>query len=150
MPLSNSFYSLTIWETKRLLIRVTLTRTLAWYGHVNHVTWILQGTIKGARRRGRQRNAWLDVAWLDNVKHWTEQPIEVLLRQTENRVVESRLHHRQHGTPTMQVKGLGEEWGEVGWGKVKPSVSDSSFCFTLPTVRKHWNPGWCWNAWNIA
>jgi hypothetical protein len=36
--------------------------------------------------------------------------------------VESRLHHRQHGTPTMQVKGLGEVRVRWGWGEGEVST----------------------------
>ena len=52
-----------------LLIMVK-KRKLRWYGHISSssgmVKTILQGTVKGARRRGRQKKR-----WEDNIKKWT-------------------------------------------------------------------------------
>ena len=43
---------------------------LQWYGHVSHslglAKTILQGTVKGRRRQGRQRKR-----WEDNISEWT-------------------------------------------------------------------------------
>ena len=45
-------------------------RKLQWYGHVSHspglAKTILQGTVKGGRRQGRQRKR-----WEDNIREWT-------------------------------------------------------------------------------
>ena len=45
-------------------------RKLRWYGHISRSSdmakIILQGTVKGARRRGRQKKR-----WEDNLKEWT-------------------------------------------------------------------------------
>jgi len=41
---------------------------------------IMQGTMPGARRRGRPRTA-----WMDNIKTWTELPVEESIRTTEDR-----------------------------------------------------------------
>jgi len=41
---------------------------------------ITQGTVPGARRRGRPRTA-----WMDNIKTWTGLPVEELVRMTEDR-----------------------------------------------------------------
>ena len=53
-----------------LLASVT-RRKQQWYGHVFRssglVKPILQGTVKGGRRQGRQRKR-----WEDNIKEWTE------------------------------------------------------------------------------
>ena len=42
---------------------------LQWYGHVSHSSCvaktILQGTVKGGRRQGRQRKR-----WEDNIREW--------------------------------------------------------------------------------
>ena len=40
----------------------------------------MQGTMPGARRRGRQRTA-----WMDNIKTWTGLPVEESIRMTQNR-----------------------------------------------------------------
>jgi len=41
---------------------------------------IIQGTMPGARRRGRPRTA-----WMDNIKTWTGLPVEESVRMTEDR-----------------------------------------------------------------
>jgi len=41
---------------------------------------IMQGTMPGARRRGR-----LGMAWMDNIKTWTGLPVEESVRTTEDR-----------------------------------------------------------------
>ena len=45
-------------------------RKLQWYGHVSRSSGlaktILQGTVKGGRRQGRQRER-----WEDNIREWT-------------------------------------------------------------------------------
>ena len=40
----------------------------------------MQGTMPGARRRGRSRTA-----WMDNIKTWTGLPVEESIRMTEDR-----------------------------------------------------------------
>jgi len=39
----------------------------------------MQGTMPGARRRGRPRTAWMDI------KTWTGLPVEESIRMTEDR-----------------------------------------------------------------
>jgi len=41
---------------------------------------IMQGTMPGARRRGRSRTA-----WMDNIKMWTGLSVEESIRMTEDR-----------------------------------------------------------------
>jgi len=40
----------------------------------------MQGTMPGARKRGRPRTA-----WMDNIKTWTGLPVEESIRMTEDR-----------------------------------------------------------------
>jgi len=40
----------------------------------------MQGTMPGARRRGRPR-----MAWIDNIKLWTGLSVEEAIRMTEDR-----------------------------------------------------------------
>jgi len=61
-------------------------RTLAYYGHTMRKQGsclekeIMQGTMPGARRRGRPRTA-----WMDNIKTWTGLPVEESMRMTADR-----------------------------------------------------------------
>ena len=59
-------------------------RKLKWYGHVTRSSGlaktILQGTVQGGRRRGRQRKQ-----WDDNIKEWTGLEWNTMLRKAENR-----------------------------------------------------------------
>jgi len=41
---------------------------------------IMQGTMSGARRRGRPR-----MAWMDNIKTWTGLSVEESIRMTEDK-----------------------------------------------------------------
>ena len=56
----------------------------AWYGHVSRSSGlaktILQGTVKGGRRQGRQRKR-----WKDNIRKWTGLAFAKSLRAVENR-----------------------------------------------------------------
>ena len=58
-------------------------RKLKWYGHVTRSSrlakTILQGTVQGGRRRGRQRKR-----CADNIKEWTGLEWKILLRKAEN------------------------------------------------------------------
>ena len=50
------------------LLTIVNTRKLQWYGHVSRSSGlaktILQGTVKGGRRQGRQKK------WEDNIREW--------------------------------------------------------------------------------
>ena len=52
------------------LLTIVKRRKLQWYGHVSRSSGlaktILQGTVKGGRRQGRQKK-W----WEDNIRKWT-------------------------------------------------------------------------------
>ena len=66
------------------LLKVVKKRKLKWYGHVTRTTGlaktILQGTVKGSRRRGRQRKR-----WEDNIQEWTGMGLAETLRAAEDR-----------------------------------------------------------------
>jgi hypothetical protein len=66
------------------LLATVKRRKLSWYGHVTRhqslAKTILQGTLEGSRRRGRQRKN-----WFENVKDWTKLATPDLLRQAEDR-----------------------------------------------------------------
>ena len=66
------------------LITMIKKRKLRWYGHISRSScmWktILQGTAKGARRRGRQKKR-----WEDSIKEWTGMGFEDSLRAAEDR-----------------------------------------------------------------
>ena len=57
---------------------------LRWYGHVSHSSGlaktILQGTVKGGRRQGRQKKR-----WENNIKEWTGVDFAKSHRAVENR-----------------------------------------------------------------
>ena len=59
-------------------------RKLQWHGHVSRslglAKTILQGTVKGGRRQGRQRKR-----WEDNIKEWTGLEFAKSQRAVENR-----------------------------------------------------------------
>ena len=66
------------------LLAVVKRRKLTWFGHVTHHNslskTILQGTIEGGRRRGRQRKS-----RVEDVKNWTNLDMPQLLTQAMDR-----------------------------------------------------------------
>ena len=66
------------------LLTTVKKRKLRWYGHVSRssglATTIMQGTVRGGRRRGRQKKR-----WEDNIKEWTGLTFTESQRATENR-----------------------------------------------------------------
>jgi len=74
------------YEVKSELLDAVKARQLAYYGHTMRKQGsclekeIMQGTMSGARRRGRLRTA-----WMDNIKTWTGLSMEESIRMTEDR-----------------------------------------------------------------
>ena len=71
-------------EPHKDLLTTVKRRKLQWYGHVSRSSGlakaILQGTVKGGRRQGRQRKR-----WEDNIGEWTGLEFAKSLRAVENR-----------------------------------------------------------------
>ena len=65
-------------------LTIVKRRKLQWYGHVSHSSGlaktIMQGTVKGGRRQGRQRKQ-----WEDNIREWTGLEFAKSKRAVENR-----------------------------------------------------------------
>ena len=57
---------------------------------------IMQGTMPGARRRGRPR-----MAWMDNIKMWTGLSVEESIRMTEDR---DKLRKRPYGVANRRIE----------------------------------------------
>ena len=66
------------------LLTMVKKRKLRWYGHISRSSGmaktILQGTVKGARMKGRQKKR-----WEDNIKEWTGMGFGDSLRAAEDR-----------------------------------------------------------------
>ena len=66
------------------LLTIERRHKLQWYGHVSRSSdlakTILQGTVKGGRREGRQRKR-----WEDNMREWTGLQYGRSQRAVENR-----------------------------------------------------------------
>ena len=66
------------------LLTLVKKRKLRWFGHVSRSSGlaktILQGTMKGKRKRGRQKKR-----WEDNIKEWTGMDFASSTRAAENR-----------------------------------------------------------------
>ncbi|GFR88836.1 UDP-glucuronosyltransferase 2A1-like [Elysia marginata] len=66
------------------LLATVKRRKLAWFGHVTRhdslSKTILQGTVEGKRRRGRQKKA-----WCDNIKEWAGMAMYELVRSASDR-----------------------------------------------------------------
>ena len=70
--------------TNEEVCAIVKRRKLQWYGHVSRSSGlaktILQGTVKGRRRRGRQRKK-----WEDNIREWAGLEFAKSQRAVENR-----------------------------------------------------------------
>ena len=68
------------------LLATIKRRKMIWFGHVTRhdslCKTIMQGTIEGRRRRGRQRKC-----WLDNIKEWSTLTMPELLEKAMDRPV---------------------------------------------------------------
>ena len=66
------------------LLTTVKRRKLVWFGHTTRHNslskTIMQGTVAGARKRGRQRKC-----WIDNIKEWTAMTTQNLLIAANNR-----------------------------------------------------------------
>ena len=66
------------------LLTLVRKRKLNWYGHVTRSSGltktILQGTVQGGRKRGRQKKK-----WEDNIREWTGLELKDTLRKAERR-----------------------------------------------------------------
>ena len=73
-------------------------RKLEWYGHVTRskelAKTILQGTIRGGRKRGRQRKRWDDI-----IREWTGMKLYHTMREAETREEWRRLVHMSTVAP---------------------------------------------------
>ena len=66
------------------LLTIVKRHKLQWYSHVSPSSGlaktILQGTVKGGRRQGRQR-----MRWEDNIREWTGLEVGMSQRAVENK-----------------------------------------------------------------
>ena len=86
---------------------------LRWYGHKTSSTglakMILQGTVQGGRRRGRQKKR-----WEDNITEWTGLKLGEALRKAENREEWRTVVARSSLVPQRSNR-LWDKWSEVKW-----------------------------------
>ena len=77
-------------------------RKLQWYRHVSRSSGlaktILQGTVKGGRRQGRQRKR-----WEDNIREWTDLEFAKSQRAVD-KLVTLYLHPGTHASQIMVVQ----------------------------------------------
>ena len=103
------------------LLTIVKRRRLQWYGHVSRLSGlaktILKGTVKGGRRKGRQKKR-----WEDNMREWTGLEFAKSQRAVENGGKWRKLVVKSSVVPQRPpaVKGeLGEGEGE-GEGRYEP------------------------------
>ena len=106
---------------KRELLDTVKARKLAYYGHTMRKQGsclekeIMQGTLPGARRRGRPRTA-----WMDNINTWTGLFVEESIRVTEDR---DKWRKYVHGVANLRIKeGYRTEQNRVGLCEKSVSV----------------------------
>ena len=84
------------------LLSTVKRRKMKWYGHVTRASGlaktVLQGTVRGGRRRGRQRKR-----WADNIRNWTGFELRDTVRRAEEREEWRMLVARSCGAPTVPM-----------------------------------------------
>ena len=87
------------------LLTIIKRRKLKWYGHVSRSSGlaktILQGTVKGGRRQGRERKR-----WEDNIGEWTDLEFAKSRRAVENREKRRKLVAKSSVVP--------QRWSQLG------------------------------------
>ena len=119
-----TFPTKTMWRTRRFatiqnaigvhddLLTMVKKRKLRWYGHISRSSGmakiILKRTVKGARKRGRQKKRWEDY-----IKEWTGMEFGDSLRAAEDREGWKGIVAMWSVVPptTSEVKGL--RWDEI-------------------------------------
>ena len=90
------------------LLTIVKRRKLQWYGHVSCSSGlaktILQCTVKGGRRQGRQRKRWEDIIW-----EWTGLEIDKSQRALESREKWRKLVAKSFVVP-QRPSGLRDWW----------------------------------------
>ena len=80
------------------LLTIVKKRKLKWYGHVTRSSGlaktIMQGTVKGGRKRGGQRKR-----WEDNIREWTGLELKETLRKAEDRMEWRRIVDKSSAVP---------------------------------------------------
>ena len=92
------------------LLTIVKRRKLHWYGDVSRSSGlaktILQGTVKGGRRQGRQRKM-----WEDNIREWTGLEFAKSKKAVENRGKWRKLVAKKSVVPQRSLR-LRDRWDE--------------------------------------
>ena len=125
-------------------------RQLQWYGHVSRSSGmaktILQDTVKGGRRRGRQRKK-----WEDNISEWTGLEFTKSQRAVENREKWRKLTVKSSVVP-QQPLWLRDRWDdddqekqeEIWWSSVGAMGFQSWVVKMMAVLLKMPGFGNCW------
>ena len=88
------------------LLTTVKRRKLQWYGHISRsnglAKTILQGTVNGNRRRGRQRKR-----WEDNIADWTGLRLSETIRKAEDRQEWREWTRRSSGSAPTARQAMG-------------------------------------------
>ena len=125
------------------LLTIVERRKLQWYGHVSRSSGlaktILQGTVKGGRRQGRQRKR-----WEDNIGEWTGLEFVKSQRALENRETWRKLV-AESSVVLQRPSRLWDRCDERDWLKLLCDWKPGTLCcdddetddwFMLMTVRR--------------
>ena len=116
------------------LLTMVKKRKLRWYGHISRSSGmaktILQGTVKGARRRGRQKKR-----WEDNIKEWAGTGFGDSLRAAEDREGWKGIVAKSSVVPRRPPR-LGD------WDEMRERWSVDFLCYKryiFESIKKAWN-----------
>ena len=90
------------------LVGIVKRRKLAWFGHITRhdslAKTVMQGTLEGGRKRGRQAKC-----WADNLKEWTRLDSPTLTRLAEDRLAWRSLSHNVSTMSPLRLPSQGTE-----------------------------------------
>ena len=89
------------------LLTTVKQRKLRWYGHITRSTGlaktVMQGTVQGGRRRGRQIKR-----WEDNIPEWTGLTLGAAMRKAERREERRELVAKSYVVPQRSTETTGQ------------------------------------------
>ena len=118
------------------LFTMVQKRKLRWYGHISRSSGmaktILQGTVKGARKRGRQT-----YKWEDNIKEWTGMGFGESIRAAEDRERWKGIVATSSVVPRRPPRLR-------DWDEMREMTNGHRFVEAYDTDRYQWQPGHHW------
>ena len=140
-------YKTSIWVRSKInflvspqepLLAIVKRRKLAWFGHAaRHNSLpktILQRTLEGGRRRGRQRKC-----WMDNAKEWTLLPMPELPTMAPCRKDWKRISAESSVMFLARRPSRSRGWTGQNWTSWSSAKKPAALIFAFPIIQLHFS-----------